>query len=254
MSEEDTNVDFCFRDRVVVITGASRGLGRSFAQRFAESGASLGLLSRDENALAELSAELPTKAIGIKCDVTDLKQVSAAFQIVAEKLGAVDIAIANAGGISTARRAEELPPSKWHEIIDLNLTGVYFTARSAYPYLSQSRAGRLLFVSSAAARFPISHMCAYAAAKSGIEGLVRALSVEWSGTGICVNAVSPGLIDTSGSMEIPDKLKRSTIARTTVRRAGTAAELRDVMLFLASENASYITGQVISVDGGLGLA
>lgn len=239
--------------RVVVITGASRGLGRAFAQSFAEQGASLGLLARDEGALDEVAAEVPTEAIGVACDITNEQQVATAFRNVAERFGGIDVVVANAGGQLAAQHAEHLPVEQWRRTVELNLTGAYLTARSAHRYLSESHAARMIFVSSGAAKVPLPRMCAYAAAKAGVEGLLRALCVEWARDGICVNAVAPGLIDTSGSREVPEKIKEAILHKTTLGHPGHMPDVMDAVMYLARRESGYITGQTLSVDGGYGL-
>lgn len=240
--------------RVVAITGANRGLGRAFAEHLADHGAAVGLLARDEEDLALVVERIPTEAIGIKCDVTNPTQVATAFHTIAERFGQVDAAVANAGGQSVANRAEELSVESWREMVELNLTGAYITARAAYPYLRRSPAGRMIFVSSGAAKAPLTHMCAYTAAKAGVEGLVRALCVEWAKDGICVNAISPGLIENRASQEIPEKVRSKIVGKTALRRPGNTSDIVEPVLFLVGSESAYITGQTISVDGGYGLA
>lgn len=246
-------MSLCLDGRVVVITGASRGLGRASAEYLASHGASLGLLARNEEALAEVAELLPTEALAIGCDVTEAAQVTTAFRKVADRFGGIDAVVANAGGQSAARRAEDLPIEEWHKMVATNLTGAYFTARAAYDYLSQSRAARMIFISSAVAMGPLDRMCAYVAAKAGVEGLVRALSVEWAQNGICVNAIAPGLIDNSGAEDLPKNVRDRIINKTVLRRPGGVSDVVNTILFLAGDSSEYITGQVLSVDGGYGL-
>lgn len=253
MSEQQSSPGSPLAGRVIVITGASRGLGKALAMRFSEHGASLGLIARNEIQLADLASSLATDVVTVGCDVTDKNEVEKAFQRIGEKMGTVDVVVANAGGQSVARSAHQLPIEKWREMIELNLTGAYITAQSGYHYLCNSNGGRLLFVSSSAARIPASKMCAYAAAKAGVEGLTRALSVDWSADGICVNALSVGLIENSGSSSMPRKLREQVVKKTLLNRPGNLREFTDVATFLAGIQSSYITGQVLSVDGGFGL-
>lgn len=242
------------KNRVIVITGASRGLGRACAQHFAENGAALGLLSRDEDALTNLHNQLPANTLPISCDITDICQLSDAIQRVNKKFGQIDSVLANAGGQSTAKLAAHLPIDKWQKMVDLNLTGAYLTARTTYDYLRKSKAGRFVFISSAAAHFPLTHMCAYAASKAGVEGLARALSVEWSEDAICVNAIAPGLIDTPGSHQISEKIRKKFINKTAFGRPGETLDIANAALFLLSDASNYITGQTWAIDGGYGLA
>ena len=245
-------MDFGLTDRVVVITGASRGLGRALAEQFAQEGASLGLLARNEEDLVRVADRLSVQTVAISCDVADEDQVTQAFEVVSRQLGGIDSVVANAGGQLAAEDAANLPLNKWRETVELNLTGSYITACAAYPYLQNSRSGRMIFVSSGAAKHPLNKMSAYVAAKSGVEGLTRALCVEWSRDQIGVNAVAPGLIDTEGSRRIPSKFKEKILARTSLDRTGTVLSFNSSVLFLAGDLSEFITGQVISVDGGYG--
>lgn len=239
-----------FDGRIVIITGASRGIGRALAEHIAERGGLLGLLARDEASLAEVASEIPTEAVAIGCDVTNADQVAAAFRKVAERFGGIDVVVANAGGQLAAQRAETLPVEQWRDMIDLNLTGAYITSRFAYDYLRRSQSGRMIFISSGAAKEPLTRMCAYAAAKAGVEGLARALCIEWAEQGICVNAISPGLIENPASSEIPDKIRARIIKKTPFQRPGDVRDIAEALLFLAGKESAYVTGQVLSVDGG----
>jgi len=253
MNERDSQSRPSIDGRVVVITGASRGLGKALAMRFADHGASLGLIARNKAKLSEVAGSLATPAVAMACDVTDKRQVDRAFQAIKNKLGSIDVVVANAGGQVAARRADELPIEKWREMIDLNLTGAYIAAQSAYSYLCKSDFRRLVFVSSSAAKSPASNMCAYAAAKAGMEGLVRALAVDWAPDGICVNALSAGLIENSGANSMPNIVTDQVVKRTLLKRAGKVREMTDAALFLAGAWSSYTTGHVLTVDGGFGL-
>ena len=246
-------MDFGLRDRVVVITGASRGLGRAFAEHFAQEGASLGLLARDEEALESLAHRLPTEVVPFKCDVTNEKQVAAAFRKVVERFGKVDSVVANVGGQSIARRAATLPVDKWREIVELNLTGSYITARESYDHLRESGSGRLVFISSGVVKLPQSGSSAYVASKAALEGLVRALCVEWASDNICVNAVLSGLVDCGAGREIDERIKNRIISSVALRRTGNASDIASMVLYLAGDVSGYMTGQTVSVDGGLAL-
>jgi len=240
-------------NRVIVITGASRGLGSAFAEHFAQEGAFLGLLARDQLALNKLAQRLPTETVPIRCDVTDADQVSAAFQKIFETFGRVDSVVVNAGGQSSFRRAEELPVDKWREIVDLNLTGAYLTARFAYEYLQKSRAGKIVFVSSGVVKLPQSGSSAYVASKAALKGLVRSLCVEWAVDNICVNAVLPGLIDCGAGQDIIENVRNKVIGRTALRGTGKPSDVARIVLYMAGESCEFVTGQIVSVDGGLGL-
>jgi NAD(P)-dependent dehydrogenase (short-subunit alcohol dehydrogenase family) len=239
----------------VVITGASRGLGAVLARTFAEHDAQLGLLARDGDALRDLAAELPTEAVPIPCDITDEAAVIAAFKQVAQHFGAVDSVVANAGIAPGSHRAQNLDLETWRAVLDVNLTGTFTTARAAYEPLAASGRGRLVLTSSIMAAQPRRGLSAYAASKAGCEGLARALAADWAQDNICVNAVAPGFfeIGLGAAFAGSERLSEQIQGRTPFHRFGAPTELANVVLFLASDSASYLTGHTLSVNGGYGL-
>lgn len=241
--------------RTVVITGASRGLGQALAESFAKEGARLGLLARDGAALADLAAALPTETVAVCCDVSEPDSVTAAFARVADRFGGVDSVVANAGITLGNKRAQNLPVDTWRRVIDVNLTGSYLTARAAHPYLARSRAGRMVLVSSVMARVPRHGVSAYAVSKAGVEGLTRALAVDWATDAIAVNAVAPGFFNAGmgAVVEQNERYREQVLVRTPAARLGDVPELASAVLFLAGEESGYITGHTLAVDGGYGL-
>jgi NAD(P)-dependent dehydrogenase (short-subunit alcohol dehydrogenase family) len=241
--------------RVVVITGASRGIGLVLAEAFARGGASLGLMARDAVALKEVAGRLPAPALPVPCDVSNEDAVRDGFREVAEKFGGVDSLVANAGISPAAHRGHNLSPEVWREVVEVNLTGSFLTAAAAYPYLAESGRGRIVFTSSVMARAPRRGLSAYAASKAGIAGLTRALAVDWAGDGICVNAVAPGFFETGlgAAFREAERLEAQVLARTPLGRFGKDREIADTVGFLAGDASSYLTGHVLAVDGGYGL-
>ncbi|HKN96165.1 MAG TPA: SDR family NAD(P)-dependent oxidoreductase [Pseudonocardiaceae bacterium] len=242
-------------DRVVVITGASRGIGELLAESFSAAGASLGLLARDEAAIKELADRVAEPAVAVACDVSDEDSVTGAFAQLADRLGRIDSVVANAGIAPSSGRAHTVDPDTWRSIVDVNLTGTFLTARAAYPYLAASGWGRLVLTSSVMATLPRRGVAAYAASKAGIEGLARALAADWAGDGITVNAVAPGFFDVGmgTAFHESERLRQQVSSRTPLARFGGAAELAGVVQFLAGESSGYVTGQVLAVNGGYGL-
>lgn len=246
---------FGITGRTVVVTGASRGLGQALAESFAKEGARLGLLARDGAALADLAAALPAETVAVTCDVSEPDAVAAAFARVADRFGGIDSVVANAGVSLENRRAQNLPVDTWRQVLDTNLTGTYLTARAAHEYLAKSRSGRMVLVSSVMARVPRHGVSAYAASKAGVEGLTRALAVDWATDGIAVNAVAPGFFK-AGMGEVVERNERfreQVLVRTPAARLGDVPELASAVLFLAGEAAGYLTGHTLAVDGGYGL-
>jgi len=244
-----------FFGRVVVITGASRGLGQVLAQQFSAAGASVGLIARDGVAVKQLAATLPGRAAAVACDVSDEDEVAAAFAHIADTLDGVDTVVANAGIAAESGRGHKLSLDSWRAILDVNLTGSFLTARAAYPYLAASKQGRLVLTSSVMARLPRRGIAAYAASKAGIEGLTRALAVDWARDGISVNAVAPGFFGAGlgTAFAASDRLAEEVSSRIPLDRFGAPEELARTVRFLVSPASGYVTGQVIAVDGGYGL-
>lgn len=248
-------MDFGVNGRVVAITGASRGIGRALASEFAGRGAKVAMFARDESLLKEAAADLAGEILAIGCDVTDADALADGFQQVSNRWGHVDSVIANAGVSLETRRVQNVSEQAWRATVEVNLTGAFLTARAAYPHFAGSAGARLVFVSSVMARVPRHGIGAYAASKAGLEGLTRAVSADWAADGICVNAVAPGFIS-AGMGTILDespRLREGAVSRTLVGRLGTVSELAHAVLFLAGDGSGFITGHVLSVDGGYGL-
>lgn len=253
-----TDAPLGIADRVVVITGASRGVGRALAEVFADRGAKVGLIARGEKQLAALSLELTAagaEVLATPCDITDPEGLRGAFDRVVDRFGRVDSVIVNAGISPAAHRAHNLALAVWNDVVHVNLTGGFVTAQAAYQHLVRSGRGRLVFTTSVMARAPRRGLSAYCASKAGLEGLTRALAADWAGDGIRVNAVSPGFVDTGlgTAFETSPRLYDQVVARTVLGRFGRAAELAEAFLFLAGDACGYLTGQVLRVDGGYGL-
>lgn len=248
-------MDFGVHGRIVVVTGASRGIGQILASEFSCRGAKVAMFARNERLLKEVAAQFSGEVIVVACDVTDSDELINAFQCVSDRWGGVDSVVANAGVSLETRRIQNVTVQGWRATVDVNLTGAFLTARAAYPHLVSSSGGRLLFVSSVMARIPRHGVGAYAASKAGIEGLARAVSADWAADGICVNAVAPGFISAGMGATLDDapRLRESVVLRTSFGRLGSATELAHAVLFLSGDGSSFITGQVLPVDGGYGL-
>lgn len=254
-----------FADRVVVVTGAGRGLGLGIAARFAGEGALVVLLDRDA-AVVEVAAELArttgSSLLGLACDVTDEAQVNACFARIGDELGRVDVLINNAGTI-TISTFEELTLEAWNAVLTVNTTGAFLCAKAALPLLRRSSAGRILNAASGQARQGFIYTPHYAASKFGVVGLTQSLAKELAREQITVNAYCPGIVGTDmwayndrewGRLlgdYAPGELMAEWVAAIPLGRAGTNDDVANLLLFLASPDASYITGQSINVDGGM---
>jgi len=257
-----------FKGKVVVVTGGSRGIGTEIAQRFVREGASACVAANEplvHEAAAELAAQANQggKVIGAVIDVTDRGQVKALYARVAEELGEVDISVQNAGVITIAR-LEDLSEADWDKIMDVNTKGVFLCCQEAAVRMrTAGKRGRLINTASGQARQGFIFTPHYAASKFGVIGITQSLAKELAKSGITVNAFCPGIIKTDmwayndaawgkllGDYQ-PGDLMKEWVDNIPMGRAGSGEDVAGLVSFLASDDAAYITGQTINVDGGM---
>jgi 3-oxoacyl-[acyl-carrier protein] reductase len=247
---------FSLIGKIALITGASQGIGRDTAVALVEAGAKVGVAARNDRKLAALVEEIAAKggeAFAVKMDVADAEQVKDGFKAVLEKFGKLDILINNAA-ITRDGLAMRMKQDDWDAVIRTNLTGAHLCSQQALATMMRARAGRIINIASVVAQMGNAGQANYVAAKAGLIGLTKALAMEISSRNVTVNAVAPGFIETPMTDVLPDKVKEELKTRIPLGRMGTARDVAAAIVFLASDEAGYITGHVLDVNGGLYLA
>ncbi len=248
---------FSLKDKVALVTGASQGIGRDTALALSEAGAKVAVAARNEEKLAALVKEIVAleggQALAVKMDVADPEQVKAGFKQVLEKFGRLDILVNNAA-ITRDGLALRMKQDDWDAVIRTNLTGAHLCIQQAMHTMMRARAGRIINISSVVAQTGNAGQANYVASKAGLIGLTKAIAMEIASRNITVNAVAPGFIKTPMTDVLPDKVKEELNTRIPLGRMGTARDVAAAIVFLASDEAGYITGHVLDVNGGMYLA
>jgi len=247
---------FSLTGKVALVTGASQGIGRETALSLAEAGAKVAVAARNEEKLAELAQEIATKggeAFAIKMDVAEAEQIKAGFKAVLEKFGKLDIMVNNAA-ITRDGLAMRMKLEDWDAVIRTNLTGAHLCTQQALATMIRARSGRIINIASVVAQMGNAGQANYVAAKAGLIGLTKAIALEISSRNVTVNAVAPGFIETPMTDVLSDKVKEELKTRIPLGRMGTGRDVAAAIVFLASDEAAYITGHVLDVNGGLYLA
>lgn len=247
---------FRLNDRVAVVTGASQGIGEAIARTLAERGAKVALVARNQEKLDAVLTGIEAAggtAIALPLDVADTEQAKQVFHQAIERLGRLDILVNNAG-ITRDGLAVRMKAADWDAVLRTNLTGAYVCAQQAIGPMLRQRWGRIINISSVVAEMGNPGQANYVAAKAGMIGLTKALAVELASRHITVNAVAPGFISTAMTDALPEKAVQELSARIPLGRLGTPADVAAAVAFLASEEAGYITGHVLDVNGGMYMA
>jgi 3-oxoacyl-[acyl-carrier protein] reductase len=241
-----------FDGKVILITGGTRGIGRACAERFAAEGAVVAICGRDGATAQETAAAMGPSVRGFGCDVSDPESAAGMVDAIAKEFGGI-YALVNNAGITRDGLLMRMKDTDWQEVINTNLTSAFYLCRAAARTMLSAREGRIINLTSVVGIHGQGGQTNYAAAKAGIIGFTKAYAQEVASRGITVNAVAPGLIDTDMTGGLTEKQREAALERIPLKRTGTPADVAGVVAFLASEDAAYITGEVISVDGGLGM-
>lgn len=230
--------------RSVLVTGGNRGIGRAIAEAFIAQGDKVAVTSRNGDA--------PEGAFAVACEVTDTASVEAAFAAVEEHQGPVEILVANAG-ITRDTLVLRMSDEDWSDVIDTNLTGSFRVAKRAVKGMLRLRRGRIVFISSVVGLLGSPGQVNYAASKSGLVGMARSLARELGSRSITANVVAPGFIETDMTAVLPEEQQAAYKDQIPLGRMGSTTEIASAVTWLASDDAGYVTGAVIPVDGGLGM-
>jgi 3-oxoacyl-[acyl-carrier protein] reductase len=247
---------FSLKDKVAVVTGASQGIGHETALALVAAGAKVVAAARNEEKLAALVSEISATggtALAVKMDVADAEQVKAGFKQVVEKFGRLDILVNNAA-ITRDGLVMRMKVEDWEAVLRTNLTGAHLCIQQALPTMMRARAGRIINLASVVAQTGNAGQANYVAAKAGLIGLTKAIAIEIASRNITVNAVAPGFIETPMTDVLTDEMKKELKTRIPLGRMGSARDVAAAIVFLASDEAGYITGHVLDVNGGMYLA
>jgi NAD(P)-dependent dehydrogenase (short-subunit alcohol dehydrogenase family) len=226
------------------VTGGNRGIGLAVARAFAANG--------DRVAITHRGSEPPEGLFGVRCDVTSVDEVDAAFAAVEAELGPVEVLVSNAG-MTDDTLLLRMSEDSFQRVVDANLTGAYRVAKRAAQGMLKARRGRMIFISSVVALVGSPGQANYAASKAGLIGLARSIARELGSRSITANVIAPGFIDTDMTAELGDARKAEILGTVPLKRYGTAEEVAGAAVYLASDAAAYVSGVVLPVDGGLGM-
>lgn len=244
-----------FEGKVVAVTGASRGIGRQIAVEFGRRGAAVACIATAVGNVATTVEEIVAaggKANAYGLDVSDSESVESVFGQIASDLGQVEILVNNAG-ITRDTLMMRMKDEDWDRVIAINLKGAYLCTKAVMRAMMKARSGRIINISSIVGLHGSAGQANYAASKAGLIGFTLATAKELGSRGITCNAVAPGFIETDMTSELPEEMRETVVKQAPIGRLGTPADIAAAVLFLASDEAGYITGQTLTVDGGLTL-
>jgi len=241
-----------FQDKTVVVTGASRGIGREIALAFAKEGAKVACVATTEAGAQATVDVIGGSAKAYACDVSDSASVEALFDAIVKDLGTPAVLVNNAG-ITRDTLILRMKEEDWDRVVSVNLKGAFLTTKAVSRLMMKARYGRIVNIGSIIGSTGAAGQANYAAAKAGLEGLSKSVAKEFGSRGITCNVVAPGFIETDMTDALPAEMKESVVKTAPAGRLGAPADIAAAVLFLASEEAGYVTGQTLTVDGGLTL-
>lgn len=242
-----------FENKTAIVTGSGRGIGKVIVSQLAAAGANVVVSDIDLTTCEETAAEIGASAIACQANVTSADDIDRLFKTASEKFGSVDIVVNNAG-ITRDGLMIRMDEKDWDTVLDINLKGAFLVTKCAARIMMKQRSGRIVNISSVVGLTGNAGQANYAAAKAGLVALTKTAAKELGSRGVTVNAVAPGFIETEMTASLPEAARASFMANIVLKRAGTPADVASAVIFLASDEAAYITGQVLLVDGGMVMA
>ncbi|MDP3387763.1 MAG: glucose 1-dehydrogenase [Eubacteriales bacterium] len=245
---------FDLTGKTAIVTGATKGLGYATAHSLADSGANVVIVSRSEGDCIKVAEEIKSKGVksmAYACDITQKKMIDALVENTIKQFGFIDILVNNAG-VAITKPAEELTEDDWDFVVDTNLKGVFLTAQAVGKRMIKQKHGRIINIASMLGLVGDKNVLPYLCSKGGVVQLTRGLALEWAKYGIRVNGIAPGYVITPINENVlnEEKVRKYLLDKTPMRRFGTAEEIASAVVYLASDEASYITGTILTVDGG----
>jgi len=247
---------FVLNNKIALITGGSRGIGKAIALGFSEAGAKVIVAARTQNLLEEVLAEMRAKGgdgLAVLCDLKNDQDILSLIKKTVDRYGRLDVLVNNAATSPFLKKSEEVTSEEWEQVIRINLTAPFLLCREASKVMIQNNWGRIINIASVGGLIALPRLVAYCAAKGGLIQLTKVLAVEWAAKyNITVNAIAPGYISTdlTEGMRASEQISKNLLQRTPMRRFGEPNEVVGAALYLASESSTYSTGAVITVDGG----